>query len=77
MTATCKSCRAPIIWANHSTTGNAMPLDEVITRAGVRFEVTYLGGNATAQQVPTNSGEPGHPSHFGSCPNADKHRRSR
>ena len=75
----CRSCQAPIVWAEHERTGNRMPLDDVIVHTGVRFRLDYSreGGPVVAHLVATDSGEPGQPSHLGSCPDRDKHRRSR
>ena len=75
----CRTCGARIIWAV-TTKGKRMPLDydpktweegDTLFRLG-----TELGGNPTAEYVPGYDGLEAYVSHFATCPDAQKHRRS-
>lgn len=67
----CNSCGAGVIWAVHERTRSRMPLDFAVVTEGIRFEIR-TGDLATKCQ----GDDPGHQSHFATCPNADQHRRS-
>ena len=67
----CRTCGAPIIWAEHADTGKRMPLDEAEVTTGVRFVIGIPLGLAYAATGTT----PGHESHFATCPDAKQHRR--
>lgn len=70
-TAKCRSCGAAIIWC---VTGNGkkMPIDARPTDTG---NLVLEGTEPTAVYVDPGTGT--HTSHFATCPNADKHRRSK
>lgn len=76
----CRSCHAPIVWAR-TITGRRIPLDlEPATDGNVRLgliggeEVALVltGGELAAAQI----AGPVYRTHFQSCPNAAKHRRT-
>ena len=75
---TCKSCGAKIVWIK-TQNGRSMPCNEeqveYHTKDGevVRGNIIKDGGSAL---VPIVDGI-GYVSHFATCPNADKHRRTR
>ena len=85
---TCKSCGAKIVWIK-TQNGRSMPCNEeqveyqknyrgaalIVTKDGevVRGNIIKEGGSAL---VPIVDGI-GYVSHFATCPNADKHRRTR
>lgn len=73
MSAACRSCGQPIVWATNFKTGKRMPLDPDWTFEGVRFTIDAAGG-AHVVADPNTSGLR---SHFSSCPNADEHRKPR
>lgn len=74
MAATCRSCGAPIVWAEMAATGSRMPLDEEeVTTGAPRFKIGIGAGLA----YPCSADEPGHVSHFATCPNAAQHRKPR
>ena len=64
---TCKSCGAKIVWIK-TQNGRSMPCDE----EQVEYQKNYRGSALT----PIVDGI-GYVSHFATCPNADKHRRTR
>lgn len=70
MAATCRSCRAPIIWAVSAKTGKPMPLDYARVDEGVRWQPD---AENVARQC--SGRELGHVSHFATCPDAVRHRR--
>lgn len=63
MADTCKSCKAPIIWAK-TAAGKAMPLDSASVL------VAEIHDGQIVRMVR------GHVSHFATCANANQHRRS-
>lgn len=79
MSALCRSCGAPIIWAVGEATGKGNPLDAepvengtlqaVGNRADGRMMVRYLRKDEVA-----NPNLLRYVSHFSTCPNADSHR---
>lgn len=83
---TCSSCRAPIRWAVHETTGRRMPLDpspvadgnvvvvEWRETSGV-FALPVIGVGAKALDRAVTRYR--YTSHFATCPNAKRHRRDR
>lgn len=70
MTARCRSCGALIVWAKSAKTGKPMPLDHDRVTSGVRFQADAQGIARLRAGV-----EPGHASHFATCPDAARHRR--
>lgn len=77
--STCTSCKAPIVWAVHATTGKRMPMQrdpagtftidhEGLARHEGKAPVPPIEGTATVQR---------YSSHFSSCPQASQHRRAR
>lgn len=70
-TATCKSCKAAIIWC---ITGNGkkMPVDAKQNPAG---NIVLEGEAPTAVYVDPGTGT--HTSHFATCPNAAEHRKAK
>ncbi len=86
MTARCRSCRAPIRWAD--VNGRAMPLDPEPTPDGnVVITLVHHEGSslerAEARVLTAREQRLLHPdrtryrSHFATCPNARRHRRPR
>lgn len=71
----CKSCGAPIVWAKTENDKN-MPLDAATVTEGQRYAY-YNGASGQAYCVRVTGDEPGHASHFASCPKASAHRRVR
>lgn len=82
--ATCRSCKASVVWAVSSTTGNEMPVnynpDPVKGNvqlamsgdqlvAGVLSKAQAAGARAAGTELRT--------SHFATCPNAETWRRQR
>ena len=83
--ATCKSCNAPIIWAE-TPNGRPMPVDDQPSLKGTLFLMTRLREAPLAihhestvpfAQGARNLDSPRYVSHFSSCPNAAKHRKAR
>ena len=82
MTARCRSCRAPIIWAVLPS-GRRIPLDSVPERGGnIRLESIGPGTDRAAvvlhaPDLPAAwaSEELLYRSHFATCPDAARHRR--
>jgi hypothetical protein len=81
VTATCRSCAAPILWAvtadRRSMPVNLEPdpdgnLDLLWVSPGMQPRVLVVD---PAQ--PTLDDGPRYTSHFATCPNADQHRRNR
>lgn len=71
MSAHCHSCGAPIVWAL-TEKGKRMPLDaDAGATEGVRYRV--VDGDA----IRCVDNEPGHISHFATCPNSAQHRKTR
>lgn len=64
---TCRSCKAAILWVK-TVRGRKMPLDaeEMIGKDLLLFEVGTDGIARTAE-----AGNPGHQSHFVTCPDRD------
>jgi hypothetical protein len=81
MTATCRSCRAPIWWCR-TPTGRSIPVDPEPVSQGnlVVGERTAYAGRAArvlrSGEEPAE-GETRHVSHFATCPDADRHRSAR
>ena len=85
---TCKSCGAKIVWIK-TQNGRSMPCNAeqveyqknyrgsalIVTKDGevVRGNIVKGGGSALTPIVDGT----GYVSHFATCPNADKHRRTR
>jgi hypothetical protein len=67
----CRTCGAAIRWAPSARTGKPMPLDAQPTSAGT-FVITATGHAAYSPGTP----EPRYRSHFSTCPDANKHRRT-
>ena len=81
--ARCKSCGAEISWVK-TTAGKLMPVDEpgipyIEDPSGKEVFVTYNGAVVRGNRRSYSSGSYpiGHISHFVTCPNADRHRRSK
>jgi hypothetical protein len=82
VTATCRTCHAPIIWAANETTGRLSPLDAELNPegncvlTGRRTPTTY--GAETPLYVVRGKGADGaRTNHFSTCPQAAQHRRSK
>lgn len=80
MSASCRSCGEPVIWAQ-TQHGKRMPVDaERIT--GGNLELAYEAPDGTSLETPwadyvrAEDGVLRHVSHFATCVDADKHRRS-
>lgn len=72
MTATCRTCGAPIVWAR-TRRGMSIPLDPIAVSGG-NIEVVDEGAGPVAVYVDADE-EPRHVSHFATCPDAERHRR--
>ncbi len=79
--ATCKSCRATIMWTK-TEAGKAMPLDAFYSEDGFSLRGKFVlveGGKsaraATAKDV--SAGRPLWVSHLATCPDAPQHRKPR
>lgn len=70
MSATCKSCSAPIEWAKSARTGKAMPLDLEPTAHG---NLVVIDG--VAHPAPADTGRERRTSHFATCPQATSWRQ--
>jgi len=66
----CRTCRAPIVWAQ-TFTGRRMPLDLHPTDDG-----SYTITDGLAVYAP-DADAPRYRPHWASCPHADQHRKSR
>ena len=74
----CRGCKAPVIWA-WTERGKKMPVDVDVVSEGPRFLLTVRTGQLIAAYVDRHDQRSsifGHTSHFATCPQADKHRRS-
>lgn len=76
MSATCRSCEAPVFWIKTAATGKAMPLDatpnpdgNVVIRGGLAHVLKH--GDLLVQ------GERRFTSHFATCANAAQHRKAK
>jgi hypothetical protein len=70
--AACRSCEAPVIWAE-TTTGKKMPLDARPTAKG---NLVFLAGVARgATDEDRRLKRPLYTSHFATCPDAATFRR--
>jgi hypothetical protein len=65
----CKSCDADIFWARASKSKKWMPLDAIRIGHGVRF---VMDDDALAYTTTVGQG---HPSHYATCPSAQRHRK--
>ncbi len=74
--ATCRSCNAEIIWVK-TAKGKNMPIDaeELEHLNGGDRAFTIFDREGNSMRVEPGETVVGHLSHFGTCPNADKHRR--
>lgn len=75
MSAVCRSCQHPVIWAL-TEKGRRAPFNVERVTAGTRFEITPGEGIGTAVRVLADLA-PGHVSHSATCPKANEHRRPR
>jgi hypothetical protein len=75
--ATCRSCRAEIVWAL-TDKGARMPVDAKSATDG-NLVLYRQGGEQRVRSVrlPEDQLRPRHTSHFATCPNADHHRKDR
>jgi len=71
----CRSCGAPIIWAD-TEHGNRMPLDADPVRPEGKNTFVLRGDVAVAVPPLIYMDEPHHVTHFATCPHADQHRRN-
>lgn len=79
----CRSCGAPIIWAV-TDAGKAMPVDPIHDPGNGNIALHRAAGEIRAAVVPARkaaamraAGHPMYIAHFGSCPHADRWRRTR
>lgn len=75
MSAACRSCDAPIVWAR-TAAGRSMPLDAAPAIGGNVTVERDAAGKLTATVWPGPVAG-GYVSHFTTCPHADEHRRDR
>jgi hypothetical protein len=73
VSAECRSCGAPILWAE-TTNGKLMPLDAEPTGKGLVIERSGIS-KANADAVVFSRDV--YVSHFATCPNAAQHRKTR
>jgi hypothetical protein len=78
MSDRCRSCHAPITWAVTGK-GRRMPLDpQPVAEGNIRLEP--IPGRSTPLAIVMGKGEAttrsGYVSHFATCPNAKRHRKS-
>ena len=73
MSAACRSCGAPIIWAE-TVNGKRMPLDEDPDPAG-KFTLDEEHNPPVAEYAKPDAKGELFTSHFATCPNAAEHRR--
>ncbi len=77
MSSTCRTCRAPVLWAT-TEHGRKMPLDlEPYTGPEPGGLFILRGELAVAVTAAAFDDEPLYRSHFATCPQADQHRRPR
>ena len=73
--STCRSCSAPIVWAQSFTTKKLMPFDAAPAPALTRGAFTITSGIAhAATSADHERGVALYISHFARCPNAAQHR---
>ena len=73
--AMCRSCGRHIVWAS-TEAGKKMPVDlEEVEGGNVRL--IRKPGGFFAKVITSQNDVKAHKSHFATCPNADKHRKSR
>lgn len=68
--ARCRSCHAPIVWAEFRKSGKRMPFDAPLVVISAHSAETPTGTRMVEVVDLAQS-------HFASCPNADQHRRKR
>jgi len=74
MSSVCRTCEAPILWAE-TPYGRPMPLDADPHPDG---KWTFVAGKAwQAGEEDRRLHRPLRKSHFATCPNASQHRRAR
>ena len=80
MTTRCRSCNARVTWARHHVTGKVMPIDaEPSLNGNVLLSRDNAGATfktLTPLELTIFEGALLHTSHFATCPEADKWRRS-
>lgn len=75
MSARCRSCAAPLLWAA-TENGRRIPLDpDPYMGDDPRGLFVLRGKIAIATTPDAFAGEPVYRSHFATCPNAKEHRR--
>jgi hypothetical protein len=81
MTARCRSCQAPVIWAV-SASGRPMPLDPDPRPDGTLILIETdpptalrVGDGSKEAQTAARRQQPRYAAHFASCPDAAKWRR--
>jgi hypothetical protein len=74
MSELCRSCRAPVIWLEHESTGKPAPIDAepvgaagniLVDEAAGTYRVTTVGDD---RQSAVDRGEPLHKNHYATCP---------
>jgi hypothetical protein len=73
----CRSCDAPVLWVQSATTGSPMPLDAEPVEGGnvaIKDGVAHVMRGELFEEMIDG---PRYQSHFISCPNAARHRKSR
>lgn len=73
MSAKCKSCGAPIVWAR-SEKGTPMPIDAQKSLFG-NIELSWFGRGEPPTATIVAPGSGSYVSHFATCPKASAHRR--
>lgn len=87
----CRSCHAPVRWAVHETTGRRMPLDcepvpdgkvvvvewhDTNPDTGARYTYPLPIVGVGKKAITRAASEYRYTSHFATCPNAARHRKS-
>ncbi len=73
----CRSCGAAILWVKSARTGTLMPLDAAPVENGNIFIKDGLAVVLSGDLFETMLDGPRYQSHFASCPNAAKHRKTK
>lgn len=73
----CRSCKASIYWGVTKSGAN-MPVDVKMVKEGTRFEMDESVNPPHLRTIKNaDLDQPGHASHFATCPNANQHRRKK
>lgn len=68
MAATCRGCRAPVLWRRNTTTGKLAPLDSTPTRDG-NCVIVDADTYRVLPKGQGSGGEPRYTNHWATCTN--------